>query len=95
MSTHLSSTTPTARKEHQCSWCSELILKGEKYSRWNGIHEGDFQSNAMHLECAKACRKTFSEYGWDEYDPYQMMRGTMCERGCTCDLHKKSPEGTN
>ena len=89
MSTHLSTETPTARKEHQCGWCGEMVLVGEKYNRWNGIHEGDFQSNAMHSECAVACHDLLSQ-GWDdEYYPYEHMRGTTCESGCECELHKR------
>ena len=65
-----------------------MILKGEKYSRWTGIHDGAFQSNAMHIECADA----FSTSGEDEYFPGENMRGTTCEYGCECELHAKREE---
>jgi len=83
VSTTLSSTTPVARKAHQCNYCLEEIPKGEQYSRWTGIHDMDFQSSAMHIECAKA----FSDSGWDEYYPGEHMRGTSCDNGCTRELH--------
>ena len=46
-------TFPTARKEHRCNYCFGPIPAGETYSRWTGVFDGEFQSNAMHLECDK------------------------------------------
>ena len=45
---------PIARKEHICRWCGEKILIGEKYHRYCGRFEGEWQDTKMHLECSKA-----------------------------------------
>ena len=39
-----------ARKEHQCTYCAEDILAGEKYWRWLSVDTEAF-SNKMHPEC--------------------------------------------
>ncbi len=66
----ISSTKPVARKKHFCSWCNEDILFGEQYSRWKGLFEGEFQSNAMHLECNDAVnrcpREEMNDFGYPE-----------------------------
>lgn len=80
MATTLSWEERTARKEHCCSWCGEKILKGEKYKRWTGIYEGEFQSNPMHIECDNACFTYMKELGCDEYTPYMFKRGSTEER---------------
>ena len=85
-STTLAQTTPTARKPHRCDWCGEMILKGEKYSRWTGVYEGDFVSSVMHVECQDAYFKAWSEDD-EGYEYHWQMRGTTCERGCTCGKH--------
>lgn len=44
----------TAKKVHNCSWCGEAILKGEKYERTFIVYEGDAWTRKLHVECAKA-----------------------------------------
>ena len=82
MSTHLSTDRPVARKEHVCDWCGETILRGERYARWNGIFEGDFQSNPMHTECDKAAQTYFRDIAiaGDGYMPHEFKRGSTDER---------------
>jgi len=82
MTTHLSTETPTARKEHVCDWCGEKILRGEQYSRWNGIFEGDFQSNPLHTECDKAAQVYFHDIAsiGDGYEPCSFKRGSTDDR---------------
>lgn len=41
-----------ARFEHQCIWCGGPIPKGEKYSLWKGVFDGEWQRNKFHKECA-------------------------------------------
>lgn len=65
---------PIARKEHQCNWCGEMILVGEKHSYQVAVFDGDFQHTRMHLECDAACDRELSGYdGW--YDPFGNRRG--------------------
>lgn len=55
MSWNLDQSKPKARKDHLCLWCGQTIPKGEIYSRWVNVFEGDFNCNKMHLECDEAC----------------------------------------
>lgn len=66
MSWTLDCSTPKARKDHRCIWCGETIPKGDKYSRWVGIFEGDFHCNQMHLECAEVSSED-AEDGFDAF----------------------------
>jgi len=75
----LSESKPTARKEHRCDWCGEQILSGETYFRYSGIDEGEMQSSAMHLECAKAMEQDLAEFDGCACDwgfrPHEQDRG--------------------
>lgn len=73
----LSESYPKARKEHICEWCGEKILKNETYYRYTGLHDGDFQSTPLHLECKKAMQKDLLENGQEEYEPFAFKRGSM------------------
>ena len=42
---------PRARKTYRCEWCGEWIEIGEKHGKFVGVHDGDFQSYRIHLEC--------------------------------------------
>lgn len=68
-------TTPTARKRHRCDWCYGPIPAGEKYTRWEGVFDGRWQSNAMHEECHDTLMS--DESGDYEYIPGE---GEMPER---------------
>jgi hypothetical protein len=57
--------TIVARKPHRCDYCYGPIQAGETYSRWTGVFDGRFQSNAMHPEC----EENFLDSGDDEYTP--------------------------
>ena len=69
----LSENHPKARKEHQCIWCGQMILKGEKYRRETSIYDGNFQNHKWHLECDAAAKVEFRN-GEDEFDPCQNER---------------------
>lgn len=43
--------TVKVRKDCKCSWCGELILKGQSVSRFKGNWQGDWQNWKMHDEC--------------------------------------------
>lgn len=76
----LSQSYPIARKEHVCEWCGEKIEKGEKYYRYTGIYDGDFQNTPLHLECQTAADKYLKENWCDEYMPYSFKRGSVEEK---------------
>lgn len=72
---------PVARKKHHCEWCPEKIKPGEKYSRFVGMWDGDFQNWAMHKECLDAHRKSEADSPYND--------GEICidghVRGEECD----------
>jgi len=72
----ISTTKPTAKKEYDCIWCSEKILKGEQHVKEVGNYQGDFQSNRWHQECHCAAQLYFSENNENEFTPYDNKRGS-------------------
>jgi hypothetical protein len=74
----LSETTPTARKDHRCIWCPEMILKGEKHIHEVSTYEGDFQDHRWHPECRKAMMENFNR-NEPEFDAHACKRGTSEE----------------
>jgi hypothetical protein len=73
MTTLIADEWPVARKEHQCIWCGEPIVIGEKYRRCRLIWEGDPITNKWHKECDDAAANVDLEEG---FDPYAFKRGT-------------------
>lgn len=50
MSTILSESRPTARKEHKCDFCGHAIPVGEKYNLQVGVYDG-FYTWKSHVAC--------------------------------------------
>jgi hypothetical protein len=65
-----------AKKPHRCTWCGELIKKGEPYEKQVGTHDGDFYTNKIHPECVEG----MNDVDWRDYDyefePCSHLRGT-------------------
>ena len=59
-----------AAKEHQCSYCAELIYKGDGYTFQKGKWEGKWFESKMHPECFD----DMCEQGDGEYTPYSNER---------------------
>lgn len=78
MSTVLTDKRVTCRQQHLCSWCGELIQKGEKAHYQTGIFDGEFYSSRTHIECEEAIRRS-PEIFDDGYDPYDQKRGMTYE----------------
>jgi len=74
----LSTSSPVARKNHNCIWCGEPIEKGLKHERQVIIFEGDFQMNRFHVECGQASAKYFEDDS--EFIPGSFKRGTAEEK---------------
>lgn len=71
---------PISRKSHRCSWCGEIIQKGEKYAKQFVICEGDAWTKKLHLECETAeCAFDFD--GDIHHYNGQMQRGHNHEPG--------------
>ncbi len=68
-----------ARKAHKCIWCGEQIDWGTTYRRLTGKFNGDFSSNAWHLECSVAGNEIIDEIEAG-FDAYTYQRGSTEER---------------
>ena len=55
-----------------CSWCPQLIKRGEQYATWGQIHEGRMGRMNMHPECEVAYHDS---YGLQDFSPSDMERG--------------------
>lgn len=55
------------RKVHNCIWCSQSIIKGEKAQYRVYRFDGEFQADYMHPECYNAMKETDWSYT-DEMD---------------------------
>jgi len=49
----ISQSSPVARKEHQCMWCSGVIKKGEKYEKSTYKYVDELYTWKNHLKCTK------------------------------------------
>ena len=67
MSDFGSPTYPVARKKYRCAWCGQYILPGEKYFKYAGMWEGDFQDWRMHSECEKAAQAEGIQDGFEPF----------------------------
>lgn len=70
--------TPVAKKSHRCIWCWDDIITRERYYRFVGIYEGDFQNWAMHLDCQMACERE-GDYEYGEICEERHQRGKTCQ----------------
>ena len=68
MSEVLSSSTPKARKRHQCYLCAKPIEAGSTYVRSSGVYDGNFWTMAMHVAC-EAHTKDWDETDWETFSP--------------------------
>ena len=59
----LSEKNHLARKTHRCTWCGELIDKGESYTHERSVYDGYMQSQHWHPECLSAMRDEASVDG--------------------------------
>ena len=49
--TLLHESTPKARKEHRCEYCSQKIIVGETYYRQKSAYDGNMRTFAFHPDC--------------------------------------------
>jgi hypothetical protein len=66
------------RKQHLCSWCGNVILKGEQAQYRSGIFQGDFGAGYEHPECYEAMMSIPSkDFPHDEgWMPGDYLRGS-------------------
>jgi hypothetical protein len=68
MSEVLSTSTPKARKRHQCYLCAKPIEAGSTYVRSSGVFDGNFWTMAMHVAC-EAQTKGWDATDWETFSP--------------------------
>jgi len=57
--------TITARKDHRCEWCGEVIRKGESCIKRTYKWEDEFWDNRQHPECFEAMKRCpFADEGF-------------------------------
>lgn len=73
--------TPVAKKMHTCIWCWNKIVIGERYYRFVGVGNGDFQNWSMHSDCQAACERetVYYEYYDDSICEERHLRGMTCQ----------------
>lgn len=59
---------PIAKKKHICECCGYVIPIGFKYSRIDGVFEGDFTSLKTHEECDKMFHKSMGLVIYADYE---------------------------
>jgi hypothetical protein len=77
MSVDLKNKIVKCRKKHQCEWCDEPIIAGEKARYRVYIHYGEFKAAHQHLECYSAMCSS-DEY-FEEFMPGDQLRGKTYE----------------
>lgn len=78
--TELSCKNVKGRKQYSCSWCGEVIEKGEVHQSRAYIMDGEFRADREHLECVQAMN-TVNWSDWDySYDYGAQKRGSVEER---------------
>lgn len=82
-------TTPKARKEHQCCECREVIPIGATYEKTVGNWDGNFETYLTCLSCVEirnhfACSGWIFEHVWEDIEENffpDMKAGGPCMEG--------------
>jgi len=67
----------TARKTHQCNYCLEPILPGERYELYVGKYDGELFEWKSHEICTDIAHEI-----WDYVDPWDGMGEEEFREGC-------------
>ena len=70
----VSSSWPTASKEHQCYWCRTAITPGTRYRYEAWADDGRIDAIKMHSECLLAFHQWVEDYDLqpgDSFDPWE------------------------
>ena len=85
MCMHLENATHIARKQHQCSWCGQMIEAGSKYVRQRIIgDDAEPCTNKLHPECDDALSEAaraeggcvYFDFGGQERPERQPLNGS-------------------
>lgn len=68
----ISQTQVTARKDHKCIWCGQVVPKSTSYLRERSTYDGHWQNFPWHLECK---RSSFEHFRYaEDFVPYENER---------------------
>jgi len=69
--------TKSARKQHFCDYCDEIINEGETFVREAGMNlDEEFVHAKLHLEC-NAASKAVAEINEGEWEMHEYARGRV------------------
>lgn len=80
--THISTSTPTARKLHFCDACTCPIWEGAKYVREGHVDEGRAFAMKFHPDCLRVLELWPDYYdpdGWDPVLAYESAVEHLCD----------------
>lgn len=63
-----------AKAQHECCECLSPILVGERYQRFTGVWDGDFETWKTCLPCVRLREILLTETDWD---PEELVFGTL------------------
>ena len=72
MAEFINDTLRIARKEHRCTFCGDVIKKGERYRFMTYVDGGKLYTDKYHENCAFAISQN-CDYGDDEYFTDEIM----------------------
>ena len=67
----------SARINHKCLWCGDIINSGESYKYYRCYDCGDASTVKMHPECFEAADEESSIWGQLEFYPFSNARGKL------------------
>jgi hypothetical protein len=74
----------SARKQHQCSWCGEVIDTGQPYMRYRWYGDGAITVK-QHPECYAAMNEQIDFEGEVTFSPGDNPRGCNCGHDRDCE----------
>lgn len=72
MAEFINDTLRIARKEHRCTFCGDVIKKGERHQCWTYVDGGKVYTDKYHENCAYAISQN-CESGDEEYSTGEIM----------------------
>jgi hypothetical protein len=81
-----------ARKQHVCSGCGFPIEKGDIYSGFCGVSDGEFFIEKLHKDCYEIFCELFQDFDDDEWSWNEMSEEWREYKCCKCDRKESCDE---
>ena len=81
----------SARKQHRCTWCGEVISVNAPYERWASLDGAVAVTTKMHPECSEASANCYA----DDFLAFSNPRGCNCgfDPGCEVCAARNQKDG--